>query len=188
MKKTVLITGASKGIGAATAKLFGAAGYRVAVNFNHSLSDAEAVKNSIIKDGGEAEIFQADVADYLSVKSMAEAVNARFGRVNVLVANAGISLVKQADRTSAEEWNKLFAVNAKGVHNAVNAVIGDMIDVKNGRIIAVSSVWGEVGASCEVAYSASKAAVIGYVKALAKELAPSGITVNCVSQIGRAHV
>ncbi|MBQ9480678.1 MAG: 3-oxoacyl-ACP reductase FabG [Clostridia bacterium] len=181
MNKTVLITGASRGIGAAVAKLLGGEGYSVAVNYNRSETAAREVKDYIISHGGDAEIFRADVSDPSAVKNMVNAVNARFGRVNVLVANAGISLVKQINDTTADEWNELFAVNAAGVHNAVNAVLHDMIDMKDGRIIAVSSVWGEVGASCEAAYSASKAAVIGYAKALAKELAPSGITVNCVT-------
>lgn len=181
MKKTVLITGASRGIGRACALLFAAQGYNVAINYNANEKAAQEVRGEIISNGSSAEIFRADVSEERAVFDMITAVNARFGRVNVLVANAGESLVKQINDTTAAEWDRLFAVNAGGVRNAVQAVLPDMIDRKNGRIITVSSVWGEVGASCEVAYSASKAAVIGYTKALAKELAPSGITVNCVS-------
>ncbi|MBP5307816.1 MAG: 3-oxoacyl-ACP reductase FabG [Clostridia bacterium] len=181
MNKTVLVTGASKGIGAAVAELFGKNGYRVAINYNDSETAAYEVKNRIEKQGGVSEVFRADVSDKTAVKNMVNAVKARFGWVNVLVANAGISLVKQINDTTEEEWNRLFAVNVTGVYNAVDAVIRDMIDMKNGRIITVSSVWGETGASCEAAYSASKAAVIGYTKAIAKELAPSGITVNCIA-------
>ncbi|MBQ7163997.1 MAG: SDR family NAD(P)-dependent oxidoreductase, partial [Clostridia bacterium] len=132
MNKTVLITGASRGIGAAVAKLLGGEGYSVAVNYNSSETAAREVKDYIISHGGDAEIFRADVSDPSAVKNMVNAVNARFGRVNVLVANAGISLVKQINDTTADEWNELFAVNAAGVHNAVNAVLHDMIDMKDG--------------------------------------------------------
>ena len=180
MNKTVLITGASRGIGRACALLFAAQGYNGAINSHANEKAAQEVRGEIISNGSSAEIFRADVSEERAVFDMITAVNARFGRVNVLVANAGESLIKQINYTTAAEWDRLFAVNAGGVINAVLAVLPDMIDRKNGRIITVSSVWGEVGASCEVAYSASKAAVIGYTKALAKELAPSGITVNCV--------
>ena len=181
MKKTALITGGSRGIGRACAIAFAAQGYNVAVNYGASKKAAEEVKNIIISSGGSAEIFCADVSDERAVFDMISAVKARFGGVNVLVANAGESLIKQVNDTTKAEWEHVFAVNAGGVRNAVQAVLPFMLDEKNGRIITVSSVWGEVGASCEAAYSASKAAVIGYTKALAKELAPSGITVNCVS-------
>ena len=181
MKRTVLITGASRGIGREAAKAFAAAGYRVAINYFHSAAAAEEVKREIISSGGEAEVFRADVAEGVAAENMVREAEKRFGFIDTVVANAGVSLVKQINDTTEEEWNRLFAVNATGVNNVVRAALGGMISRKFGRIIAVSSVWGETGGSCEVAYSASKAAVIGYVKALAKELAPSGITVNCVS-------
>ena len=181
MKKTVLITGGSRGIGRACAIAFAARGYNVAINYNVNEKAAEEVKNLIVSSGGSAEVFKADVSDERAVFDMINAVNARFNGVNVLVANAGASLIKLINDTTKAEWERIFAVNAGGARNAVQAVLPYMLDNKNGRIITVSSVWGEVGASCEVAYSASKAAVIGYTKALAKELAPSGITVNCVT-------
>ena len=179
--RTVFITGASRGIGRAMAVKFAEAGYNVAICYNNSRSAAEQVKAEIIAKGGTAEIFKADVSDYSSVCGAVDQAKARLGRIDTVVANAGVALVKQINDTTLDEWNALFGVNVTGVRNVVQAVLDDMIDAKFGRIIAVSSVWGEVGASCEVAYSSSKAAVIGYAKALAKELAPSGITVNCIT-------
>ena len=181
MKKTVFITGASRGIGRAAAIAFASAGYNVAINYFAIEDKAKGVRAEILSLGGNAEIFRADVADATALCDAVKAAEAKFGRVDVLVANAGISLVKQINDTTPEDWNRVFDVNVKGVYNAVRAVLDGMLDRKLGRIITVSSVWGEVGASCEVAYSASKAAVIGFTKALAKELAPSGITVNCVA-------
>ncbi len=181
MKKTVFITGGSRGIGRSVALKFASLGHPVAVNYMQSDAAALSLKEEIISSGGRAEIFKADVSDGEAVRQAVKAVNAVLGEIGILVANAGISLVRQINDTTEAEWDRIFAVNAKGVFNAVNAVLPDMISKKQGRIITVGSIWGEVGGSCEVAYSASKAAVIGYTKALSKELAPSGITVNCVS-------
>ena len=179
--KTVLITGASRGIGRATAKAFAKEGYAVAINYLNSKADAISLKNEIIENGGVAEIFCADVSDYDEMQKTVKDINCILGSVDVLVANAGVSVIGQINDLSPQGWDRLFAINTKGVYNAVNAVLGGMLDKKHGRIITISSIWGEVGASCEVAYSSSKSAVIGFTKGLAKELAPSGITVNCVS-------
>ena len=181
MQKTVLITGASRGIGRAAALAFAKKGYRVIGLYNKSTAKAEGLKAEIASLGASVEMLAADVADYAAVEAAVRQAEGKLGRVDVLVANAGVSLVKQINDTTEAEWDRLFDVNAKGTFNAVKAVVQGMIDKKWGRIITVSSLWGEVGASCEVAYSASKAAVIGFTTALAKELAPSGITVNCVA-------
>jgi len=181
MSKTVLVTGASRGIGRAIALAFAREGYTVLVNYNTSSNKALAVVEEITSFGGRAVAFRADVSDADGFACAVNALTKDYGNVDVLVANAGVSLVKQINDTSSKDWDDLFGTNAKGVYNAVKAVVDGMISKKQGRIITVSSVWGEVGASCEVAYSSSKAAVIGFTKALAKELAPSNITVNCIS-------
>ena len=123
---------------------------------------------------------RADVSSAAEVEEMFGKVGAAFGGVDVLINNAGISLIKTADETTEEEWDRLFAVNAKAAHLTVRAALPHMISEKAGSIVNVSSMWGISGASCEAAYSASKAALIGYTKALAKELGLSGIRVNCV--------
>lgn len=181
MKKTVLITGASRGIGRATALRFAREGYTVLIGYRERLSDALAVKKLITDGGGRAEVFCVDVADFNAVCSCVKGLEKEYGVISTLVLNAGISLTKQINDTTPEDWDRVFNVNVKGAYNLVKATLDGMISQKFGRIVTVSSVWGEVGASCEVAYSASKAALIGFTKALAKELAPSNITVNCVT-------
>jgi len=179
--KTVLITGASRGIGAACAKRFAAEGYRVAVNYVQNRAAAERVAEECRKYGAEAAIFACDVADRAGVFQMAEAVHARFGRIDTLVCNAGIAQQKLFSDVTEDDWNRMLGVDLSGVFHCCQAVLPDMIHEKAGQIITVSSMWGQVGASCEVAYSAAKAGVIGLTKALAKEVGPSNITVNCVA-------
>lgn len=179
--KTVLITGASRGIGAATARSFARDGYRVAINYLHSHEAAEKLKRDIESRGGTVGIYRADVADRDAVDAMASSVIADFGQIDVLVNNAGIASQKLFTDISSAEWDLMLAVNLTGVFNCTQAVIGEMIARKSGKIINISSVWGIAGASCEVHYSATKAAVIGFTKALAKEVGPSNIQVNCVA-------
>ena len=180
--KTVLITGASRGIGRATARLFGEKGYKVAINYNRSEVEARSLRDSIIADGGCAEVFRADVSDENQVKSMIEGIEANFGGVDILVNNAGVA-PNQALFTdfSAEDAKFVFDTNVFGMMNCARNVIPYMVNQKSGKIINISSIWGICGGSCEVLYSSSKAAIIGFTKALAKELAPSGICVNCVA-------
>ena len=174
MKQTVLITGASRGIGAAAAKLFAAEGYRVAVCCHTQMERAEELAASL----PDAAAFAADIAE---VSRMIDAVHRRFGEIHVLINNAGIAMQKLFTDTTAEDWSRIFDVNVTGTFYTCRAVLPEMIRRKSGRIVNVSSMWGVTGASCEVAYSASKAAVIGLTKALAKEVGLSGITVNCVA-------
>lgn len=174
--KTALITGGSRGIGAACARRLAAEGYRVAVNYNQSRLQAEALAAEL---GGIA--VQADVADPGQVKDMVDTVLENFCQLDILVCNAGVSHVGLLSDMTDGEWRRLFAVNVDGVFHCCRAVIPHFVRRKAGRIVTVSSMWGQVGASCEAAYSASKAAVIGLTRALAKELGPSGITVNCVA-------
>lgn len=181
MKKTVLITGASRGIGRAAAAAFAKAGYDVAVNYNKSAEAAETLCRELEKYSINAMPFQADVADKKAVEKMSAEIEIAMGAVSVLVNNAGIAEQALFTDISEEMWDRMFAVNVKGAYNCTQAVLPKMIHKKYGRIINVSSMWGISGASCEVHYSASKAALIGFTKALAKEVGLSGITVNCVA-------
>ena len=174
--KTVLITGASRGIGAACARKFAREGCRVAVNYHQSKAQAESLAEEL---GGIA--VQADVADPAQVQNMVDTVLEKFCQLDILVCNAGASHVGLLSDMTDGEWRRLFAVNVDGVFHCCRAVIPHFVHRKEGQIVTVSSMWGQVGASCEAAYSASKAAVIGLTRALAKELGPSGITVNCAA-------
>lgn len=179
--KTVLITGASRGIGRVAAVLFGKNGYNVIVNYCNNAAAAEQVCAEIRDFGGCAEPFCADVSDRSAVDKMAEFAVSRFGGADVLVNNAGIAEQIMFCDITVEKWDRLFDVDVKGVYNCTQALLPHMVHEKYGRIINISSMWGITGASCEVHYSAAKAAVIGFTKALAKELGPSGITVNAVA-------
>ena len=181
MMKTVLISGASRGIGAAAALRFAAAGYAVAVNYRADADGAAAVVREIMANGGEAVAFCADVADAAAVEAMVNAVTARFGRIDVLVHNAGHAHQALFTDTTPDEWRRMMAVHLDGAYHLAHAVVPPMVARHEGRILTVSSMWGQVGASCEVAYSAAKAGLIGFTKALAKEVGYSGVRVNCVS-------
>lgn len=169
--KTVLVTGGVRGIGAAIARAFLKKGYRVCAAYS---KDEESAKK-IAAEG--VEVFRADVAKEEDVQKLFAAI----GRVDVLVNNAGVALVKQIQDVSYEEFNRLMSVNVGGAFLCAREAAKGMIDNRNGLIVNISSVWGEVGGSCESVYSASKAALIGFTKALAKELGWSGVRVNCVS-------
>ena len=179
--KTVIITGASRGIGKSTALAFAQAGYAVCVNYLTSEGEARAVAEQINLGGGNAFAFCADVSTDSGAGALVLAAEERLGPVSVLVNNAGVALDKLFTETSPEDWAHIFAVNVNGAYNCTRHVLPRMLSKKSGKILNISSVWGMVGASCEVAYSASKAALIGFTKALAKELGPSGIQVNCVA-------
>ena len=168
----VLITGGSRGIGAATVELFAARGDRVTFLYEKNHAAAQAVAE---KTGATA--ICCDVAD----KAAVDAAFAQIGDVDILVCNAGICHTGLMSMISETDWDRLFAVNVKGIYTCVNAAMSGFLKKQSGSIITVSSMWGQVGASCEAAYSATKGAVIALSKALAKELGPSGIWVNCVA-------
>ncbi len=173
--KTVLITGGSRGIGRACVELFLKEGYRVAFIYHHSKGAAEELE----KLGAIG--FQADLSSAKECKEVTERIIARLGGVDVLINNAGVALFALATYTSDEEWQRVRSINLDAPFLLCRSFLPYMIAQKEGRIINVSSMWGQVGASCEVAYSAAKAGVIGLTKALAKEVGPSGITVNCIA-------
>lgn len=179
--KVAIVTGASRGIGAATAKMLAKAGYAVAVNYAKNEAAASDVVNKIKAFGGVAESFKADISKPCEVKKMFEDIKATLGEVDVLVNNAGISYIGLLQDMSDDEILSLAQVNLLGAIYCAKEAIKPMIAKKEGVIINISSMWGEVGASCEVVYSACKAGLIGFTKALAKEVGPSGIRVNCVS-------
>lgn len=181
MKKTIIVTGASKGIGAATAILFARKGYNVVINYNNSYQSAKLLTASLSEQGYSVMSFKANVTNKLEVELMIKEAIYKFGSVDVIVNNAGVSATGLITETDDFDVDRIFDINLKGVYNCCKAVTPAMVNQKHGRIINISSMWGEVGASCEVAYSAAKAGVIGLTKALAKELAPSGITVNAVA-------
>ena len=182
MSRTVVITGASRGIGAACAVYFAEKGYDVVINYLQNREAAEKVAGRVSAFGRRALIVQADVSVPDAVSRMADTVKAAFGTVDVLVNNAAMA-TGQALFTdvSYEEWNRLFAVSVGGMFNCTHAFLPGMIHEKRGAIVNLSSIWGITGASCEVHYSAAKAAIIGATKALAQEVGPSGIRVNCVA-------
>ncbi len=181
MKKTVFITGASRGIGSAAAICFAKNGYNVAICYNKNKAAADNVLAEITFSGGSAAIFKADVSNMAEVSAAIQSAKKKFGAIDVLINNAGIAQQKVFSDITEEDWNNMFDINVKGMFNSCKCALDDMIDKKAGKIINISSIWGISGASCEVHYSAAKAAVIGFTKALSKELAPSGICVNCVA-------
>lgn len=181
MSKTVLITGASKGIGATMAIMYAEKGYNVVMNYNNSVQSAVLLQKSLKESGYNVIAYKANVKNRMEVELMVKETIYRFGSIDILVNNAGISNQGLFTDLSEQEWNDIIGVNLTGAFNCCQAVLPHMINQKSGSILNISSMWGEVGASCEVAYSASKAAIIGLTKALAKEVGPSGITVNCIA-------
>ena len=179
--KNVLITGASKGIGKSTALLFAKKGYNVVINFNTDFDGAQMAARECESFGVSAIAIEGDISISDQVLKIVQVAEKEIGNIDILVNNAGISLQKLFQDTSEEEWDKIFNVNVKGAYLFSKYLLPHMIKQKSGCIINVSSIWGKVGASCEVCYSASKAALIGMTKALAKEVGPSGIRVNCVA-------
>ncbi len=181
MKKTVIITGASKGIGAAMAILFARKGYNVVIGYNDSYQLAKMLSSSLSSQGYNVVPIKVNVANKLETDILIKEAVYKFGSVDVLINNAGVAFNGLITDTEEFDFDKIFDVDLKGVFNCCKSVTPVMVNQKSGKIINISSMWGQVGASCEVAYSAAKAGVIGLTKALAKELAPSGITVNCIA-------
>ena len=173
--KNVFITGGSRGIGEACVRLFSSKGYNVFFTY---LNNEDKALELCSQTG--AKCFKCDVSSFKEMSAVAEEIKKEC-KIDIIVNNAGISQIKMFQDITEQDWDNMFNINIKGMFITVKAFVEDMINSKRGRIINISSMWGEEGASCEVHYSSSKAAVIGFTKALAKELGPSNITVNCIS-------
>lgn len=181
-RKTVLITGASRGIGAGTAQVFGENGWNVALHYHTRRDKAEEAARVLELCGVQVELVQGDVSDPEQARMIVEQTLARFGRLDSLVCNAGVALPQQLlTDTTTQQWRDLMSVDLDGIFYVVRAAVPKMVQQKSGSIVTVSSMWGVTGGSCEVAYSAAKAGVIGLTRSLAKELGPSNIRVNCVA-------
>lgn len=179
--KYALITGGARGIGAAAVREFARRGWGVAVNYAKSEEQARRLVEELTGMRVPAMAVQADVADREQVRKMVDNVLEKFCQLDILVCNAGVSETGLVSQIDEDHWRRIFAVNVDGMHFCCQAVLPHMIHRKTGSIITVASMWGQVGGSCEVAYSATKGAVIAYTKAASKELGPSNIRVNCVS-------
>ena len=178
--KKVLITGGSRGVGKAAALAFAAKGYIVGFTYCHSEKDAQCVLRQL-QDKTNAFSFHCDFNELTQVKRLVDDVRNQMGPLDLLILNAGISGYGLIQDHSDQEIHRIMNINCTNQMILARDLVSDMIPCKKGHVIAVSSVWGEVGAACEVIYSASKAAMIGFTKGLSKELAPSNIRVNCVT-------
>lgn len=179
--RTVLITGGAKGIGKATAEVFAENHFNVVINYLSSGEAAKSLVKNLQERGLSALALYADITQKVQVEKMVEEAYQAFGSIDVLVNNAGISHYKLFPEITEEEWDRMINVHLKGMYNCCKLIVPEMIKKKKGKIINISSIWGMVGASCEVSYSTAKAGMIGFTKALAKELGPSNIQVNCVA-------
>ena len=179
--RVAVVTGGASGIGEAIVRALCRDGFSVAINYNSSEAQALALASELSVNGSNVITIKADVSSSSDVNKMMETVKEELGTPEILINNSGIAQQKLFTDITDEDWNRMMSVNLTGVFNTCRAVLPFMIHEKKGRIINISSMWGQVGASCEVHYSAAKAGVIGLTKALAQEVAPSGITVNCVA-------
>lgn len=179
--KVAVVTGASRGIGRGIALELAKAGASVIINYKSNEEEAEKTLDLIKELGGFSIKVKADVSIYSDAEFLINKTIESFGKIDILVNNAGVSKVGLFIDMKVEEWNKLIDINFKGVLNCSHAALNHMVSYKSGIIINISSMWGNVGASCETIYSATKGAVNLFTKSLAKEMAPSGIRINAVA-------
>ncbi len=178
--KTVVVTGASKGIGRAVAKEFANNGYNVVICYNNSVSDAQQLLNEVSQTT-RAIAVKVDVSNEDDVKNMVEITKKTFGNIDVLVNCAGVSDTRLLIDSTKDDYDFVFDTNMRGTYNTCKLVGREMLSNQSGKIINISSIWGVLGGSCESVYSASKGAIIAFTKALAKEFGPNGINVNAVA-------
>lgn len=176
-----IVTGGAKGIGKAIVEELAKSGTKVILNYNHSEKEAIEVKGELCKQGYIVEICKANVSKPEEVKNLVTFAKDTFGPIDILINNAGIDKFQLFTDITNEDWDEMISNNLNSVFYMTREVVKDMINNKSGCIINISSIWGMVGASCEVAYSVSKAGIDGLTKSLAKELAPSGIRVNSIA-------
>lgn len=179
--QAAIVTGAARGIGRAIALALAREGAAVVVNYRAQAQAAEEVARLIRDMGSDAVAVQADVTDPEAARALVAATIARWGRADILVNNAGVAMYRLLLDTTVEEWDEVMAVHLRGAFNCTKAVLPHMIRAGRGRIINISSVWGQLGAANEVAYSTAKAGLIGFTRALAREVGRAGITVNAVA-------
>lgn len=179
--KTVIVTGGAKGIGRAIAFEYANSGYNVIINYKTSEKEANLIKEELTKQGKNVEIYKADLCKKEEVENMIKFVEKKYKTIDVLINNAGISQIKPFADIEEDDWDNMINNNLKTVYLVTKSVINNMINQKNGSIVNISSIWGLTGASCEVHYSAAKAAIIGMTKALAKEMALSNININAIA-------
>lgn len=181
MSKTIIVTGGSRGIGAAIVSLLAKENYNIVLNYNKSEEIAKKMQEEFTKIGKTVEIFKADVSKREEVKKLVDFTIKKFGKIDVLINNAGISQTKLFTDITDEDWNNMLNIDLNSVFYASQEVVKHMIHEKEGCIINISSIWGMIGASCEVHYSVAKAGVDAMTKSLAKELGPSNIRVNSIA-------
>ena len=179
--KTIIVTGGSRGIGAAIVRILAKEGYNIVLNYNKSEEIAKKMQEEFTKEGYNVEIFKADVSKREQAKKLVEFAIQKFGKIDVLINNAGISQTKLFTEINDEDWNNMISVNLNSAFYMTQEVVPYMIHQKDGLVINISSIWGEIGASCEVHYSVAKAGVDAMTKSLAKELGPSNIRVNSIA-------
>lgn len=177
----VIVTGGSRGIGKCLVENLARDGYNVLLNYNKSEKQARKIQEDLMKDGIIIEIFKADVSKKEQVKAMVEFALKKWGSIDVLINNAGIAKLQMFQDVTEEDWNEIIDTNLKSAFYASQEVLQSMIHKKKGLIINISSMWGQVGASCETVYAISKAGIDAMTKSLAKELGPSNIRVNSIS-------
>ena len=181
MKKTVIVTGGSKGIGESIVKDLSKKEYNIVLNYNKSEENAKKIQKELKENGILIDIFKADVSKREEVKKLIEYTLEKYKNIDILINNAGISQTKLFTDITDEDWNRMINTNLNSVFYMIQEALPNMIHNKNGCIINISSVWGMVGASCEVHYSVSKAGIDAMTKSLAKELGPSNIRVNSIA-------
>ena len=181
MEKIALVTGSSRGIGRAVARELARQGWRVCVNYRVRQDCAESLAAELAAEGHAIMTYQADVSQRQQVQAMVRAIQEKWGPVSLLVNNAGVAGQALFQDVTDEMWHRYFSTNVDGAYHAIQAVLPAMLHAHEGCILNISSIWGQRGASCEVTYAATKAALIGLTRSLAAELAPTGIRVNCVA-------